>query len=118
MLHLDDIFPASKPSKYLARKTTTPDGITHDSQREAARWVHLQTQQRAGLISGLRRQVRFPIIINGHRVCAYVADFCYLSAGQEVVEDVKSPITRKLPAYRLKVKLMLAVHGITISEVM
>jgi len=34
-----------------------------------------------------------------------------------VIEDVKSPVTRKLPAYRLKKRLMLACHGITIVEV-
>lgn len=34
-----------------------------------------------------------------------------------VVEDVKSPATRKLPLYRLKAKLMKAIHGIEIREI-
>jgi len=37
--------------------------------------------------------------------------------GVKVVEDVKSEVTRKLPTYRLKNKLMRAVHGIAIREI-
>src|SRR3990172_3854168 len=46
----------------------------------------------------------------------YNPDFSYRKSGL-VVEDVKSPVTRKLPAYRLKKKLMLACYGITIVEI-
>lgn len=35
-----------------------------------------------------------------------------------VVEDVKSPASAKLAAYRLKRHLMRTVHGIEITEVM
>lgn len=71
----------------------------------------------AGLIAGLRRQVRFPLKVNGVRVCVYVSDFVYIEGRRRVVEDVKSEFTRKLPVYRLKRKLMLAVYGIAIREV-
>lgn len=71
----------------------------------------------AGVISGLRRQVRIPIIVNGVRVCSYVADAVYVEGGRRVVEDTKSPMTRRLPVYRLKRKLLAALHGIDIREV-
>lgn len=93
------------------------DGIAFDSKREAARWSELRAKQDAGRIAGLRRQVRFPLIVNGTRVCSYVADFVYIAAGRRVVEDVKSDFTRKLPVYRIKRKLMIACHGIHIQEV-
>lgn len=105
-------------NKFGAIRTTTADGITHDSKREAARWETLKLMVKAGLIHSLNRQVRFPIVVNGIRVCSYVADFTYVEAGAQVVEDVKSPPTRKRPEYRLKSKLMAAVHGITLREVL
>lgn len=88
-----------------------------DSKKEARRWVELFNRQAVGAIHSLRRQVRYPIDVNGFRVCVYVADATYVEGGRLIVEDVKSPMTRKLPAYRLKRKLMAAVFGITIREV-
>ena len=47
----------------------------------------------------------------------YTADFVYIdSTGEEIVEDVKSEITRKEADYVLRRKLMLHVHGIRILE--
>ena len=47
----------------------------------------------------------------------YTADFVYIdSTGAEIVEDVKSEITRKEADYVLRRKLMLHVHGIRILE--
>ena len=47
----------------------------------------------------------------------YVADFVYQEQGAQVVEDVKSVVTRKHPVYRLKKHLMKHVHGIEVREV-
>ncbi len=49
-------------------------------------------------------------------ICKYVADFTYVENGQQVIEDVKSPITRLNPVFRLK-KKMLAAMGVEIQEV-
>jgi hypothetical protein len=73
--------------------------------------------ERAGQISELKLQPVYRIEINGMLVCKYIGDFEYIEDGHKVVEDVKSPITRKNPVYRLKNKLMQAVHGINIREV-
>lgn len=112
-----------KPSKYLNRKSKNAAGETFDSAREQARYQTLSLMQRAGLISDLRRQVEFGLIPAQLRAdgkkelpVRYVADFVYEQGGQRVVEDVKSPPTRKLPAYVIKRKLMLHVHGITLKE--
>ena len=105
-----------RPAKYLNKKTTVGD-ITFDSLKEANRWAQLQLLQRAGDIANLQRQVRYPLIINGKRVCSLVADFAYERDGKLIVEDTKSDFTRKLPVWRIKSKLFDAVHGFPIIEV-
>ncbi len=51
------------------------------------------------------------------KICAYLADFTYNRNGKEIVEDVKSEMTRKLPVYKLKKKLMKAILNIEIQEI-
>ena len=68
----------------------------------------------------VRRQQWFTVIEaqDGERKASYVADFVVTYAdGRVEVVDTKSEITRKLPTYVLKRKLMLHVHGIRIREV-
>jgi len=102
--------------KYRNTKTVI-DGVTFDSKKESARYADLKLLQKTHKISDLTLQPKFDIVINGVKVCSYVADFSYVENGVKVVEDVKSEVTRKLPAYRLKNKLMRAVHGIAIREI-
>jgi hypothetical protein len=92
----------------------------YDSKKEARRGVTLAMMQKIGVISNLREQVRYEVIPKqqGERATAYIADFVYTDErGETVVEDVKSEVTRKLPAYIMKRKLMLLVHGIKIIEI-
>lgn len=102
-------------NKYGARKLKAPDGQVFDSVKEFHRWGCLRLLERAGRISDLRRQVSFELIPkqNGERACSYVADFVYYENGQLVVEDCKG---FKTEVYRIKKKLMLWVHGISIKE--
>lgn len=111
-----------KVSKYRNEKVEI-NGVKYDSKKEAKRSAELETQQKLGIISGLERQVKFVLQPSfkfaGHtiREIAYVADFVYMENGGKVVEDVKSPITRKNPIYKLKKKMMMYVHGIEVREV-
>ncbi len=102
-------------SKYGSVRTEV-DGIRFDSKAEAARYGELSLLLRSGAISDLRRQVRYPLTVNGMKVCDYLADFTYVDAktGKTITEDVKGTLT---DVYRLKKKLMAAIHGITIQEV-
>lgn len=92
------------------------DGERFDSKKEAGRWSELRLLERSGQISRLSRQVRIPLRVNGKLVCTFIPDFTYVENGKEVVEDVKSPITRKHPVYRIKVKLLEALTGQTVKE--
>lgn len=103
-------------NKYRAKKTVV-DGIKFDSKREARRYQELRLLERAGEIARLNLQVRYPLEVNGHKIGRYTADFVYCdSDGMLVVEDVKSPATKKARDYVLRKKLMLAIHGIEIRE--
>lgn len=101
-------------NKYHAKKITTQDG-RFDSQAEMRRWEELKILERAGEIKNLQRQVRFEIIpkIGRLRAIFYVADFVYDLGGKAVVEDKKGFKTR---LYRLKARLMLWRHGISVLE--
>lgn len=100
-----------KPGKYGNVKTEA-EGMKFDSKREAKRWMNLRLEETAGQIKDLTRQVVYPLVVNGMQICIYVADFVYERNGL-VVEDAKG---FKTPEYRLKAKLMLACHGITVLE--
>ena len=110
-----------KPNKYNAIKTTI-DGITFDSKAESRRYSELKLLERVGDIKDLELQPQFQIAINGVKVCTYKSDFQYFekltqtddeTAWVNIVEDVKG---MKTPVYRLKKKLMKAVHNIEIRE--
>ena len=104
-------------SKYGNKPTKTRDGVLHDSRKEAQRWSELQMLEKANLIKNLRRQVKYELIPKqeGERSVTYIADFVYddVESGQHIVEDSKGMRT---PAYIIKRKLMLYVHGIRILE--
>lgn len=97
---------------------TELDGFTFASKKEANRYATLKLLERAGEIRGLKVQPVFPLSVCGKLICKYIGDFQYLERdGSVVVEDVKSPITRKNPVYRLKAKLFHALIGFPIREV-
>jgi hypothetical protein len=112
-------------NKYYNRHVRTSDGILHDSQREATRWMELKLLERAGKIKNLNRQVKFVLIPKQaeyigkkvkvlEREVSYIADFVYNENGQTVVEDSKGMKTKD---YVIKRKLMLYIHKIKIREV-
>lgn len=109
-----DLF-RKRTNKYgvAPKSDRTLDGNTFASKGEMERYAELLLLQKAGEISGLKDQVTYSIDVNGVHVCKYIADFVYTEAGRLVVEDWKG---FKTPAYHLKKRLMLAVHGIEIME--
>ena len=104
-------------TKYHNRKTMH-QGIRFDSQKEATRYQELLLLERAGHIRNLECQPRYDLVVNGHKLGFYKADFRYeeVATGAVVVEDVKSPAT-KTAVYRLKKKLVQALYGVEIVEV-
>ena len=118
----------SKANKYHAKRTGT-----HASKKEHGRAGELKLMEAAGMISGLKEQVRFNLLPSQYGTCgtdfkgkevkvllerpvSYIADFVYtdLMTGKEVVEDTKGFRTKE---YVIKRKLMLYIHGIRIKEI-
>lgn len=102
-----------KKNKYGAKKKQV-DGITFHSTWEADRYSELKIMAKAGLITHLKLQVKYPLKVNGALVSNYIADFVYYdSESNEITEDAKGV---KTPEYKLKKKLLLAIYGIEIHE--
>lgn len=82
------------------------------SRGEAVRWAQLLRLQRAGQISDLQRQVRFPLVTvtstgKPIKFADYVADFTYTEDGETVREDYKSKSGID-PVAELKLRIMEA----------
>lgn len=116
-----------KNNKFNAEKVTFR-GMTFDSRKELKRFLYLQFQEKKGVISQLRRQVKFQIIppmyvsrtfvrakttevryVLVDRAAYYTCDFLYRENGKIIIEDVKSAETAKLKDYVLRRKLMIRI---------
>ncbi len=96
---------------------TVVNGFRYASQKEAGYCEGLKLLERAGEIHGLELQPKFPLTVNGVKVCTYIADAAFVENNARVVIDVKSGPT-KTPIYRLKRKLLLALNpGIDHREI-
>lgn len=119
-------------------KPVTYDGIKFASTQEGNYYLYLKQLQENGEISNLRLQVPYEIIpaVWGERTVQlktktktvkysiqrptkYLADFVYVDTktGKEHVVDVKGKTAPLTEGFRLKWKLMQAVHGITVEIV-
>ena len=129
-----------KPPKERKYKNTKVEwkGMTFDSKKELARWLVLKGAENNGLISDLKRQVKYELVPGikeryiehlktkdkiKERIVqmpiSYKCDFQYVKDGKIVVEDVKA--SKNLSAidksFILKDKLMFFVYGIRIKKV-
>ena len=92
-------------------KPTELDGIKFASKKEAKYYQDLKLRQAAGEVLFFLRQVPFHLPGN----IRYVCDFAeFLTDGQVRFVDVKG---YKTDMYKLKVKQVKAVFGVTIEEV-
>lgn len=103
------------------------------------RYLELMLAARNGLIVKLEVHPKFDIAVNGEMICSYIADFAYLvsvkvaacdktyvfdgkNVFEKVVEDTKGIDERtgwdtRTDVYKLKKRLMVAVHGIEVKEI-
>ncbi len=100
-------------TKYHAHKCEI-DGIIFDSTAEARYYQGLKLLLGNGDISDLEIHPKFPVVVNGKKICDYYADFRYSENGVVVIDDVKGVRT---PVYKLKKKLVEALYRITIREI-
>ena len=119
--------------KYFSKKVRNEHG-NFDSKDEFDRYLYLKHMEDTGVISYLKRQVRFEIIpklIRKEKVqlktkvkevdrveeiaAHYTADFCYVdNEGKYIIEELKSNYTKNIADYILRRKLikrMIFLHN-------
>ena len=119
--------------KYFSKKVRNEHG-NFDSKDEFDRYLYLKHMEDTGVISYLKRQVRFEIIpklIRKEKIqlktkvkevdrveeiaAHYTADFCYIdNEGKYIIEELKSDYTKNLADYILRRKLikrMIFLHN-------
>ncbi len=92
------------------------NGRLFASKREARRYKELLLLERANVIRDLETQPVFDLDVNGVHICKYIGDFRYYDTERNalVVEDSKGIRTE---IYKLKRRLMKAIHSIEVEEV-
>lgn len=84
------------------------------SAQEFKRGMNLLLMQSSGLISGLKFQPRYDLVVNGQKVGVYVADAEYFEGGQKIIEDTKPPdFIDKYAA--LKIKIFEAIYNVQVK---
>lgn len=107
----------SPTNKYNANKPVA-HGRTWDSDAELRRYEELLVLQSIGLVGHIEIQPKFDIIVKGHFIYSYKADFAYPAAdGARVVEDVKNPVTARERDFVRTRKLLKAIYNIDITVI-
>lgn len=130
------MFVRREKGKKYGNKTVLHEGEKYDSKKELNRFLFLRDAERRGLISDLKRQVKFELIpaIKEQQIVhlktkdkiiertvqlaiSYTCDFSYMKDGQLVIEDVKASPQMLPKEFQLKFKMMRYFHGITVRLV-
>lgn len=126
---------SAKKSKYNNKKIVNEFG-KWDSKKEFKRWLVLKEAEAQGMITDLKRQVKFELIPavrekyikhlkTKDKECertlqlpiTYTCDFQYTKNGETIVEDVKASPKMLPKDFVLKEKMMFAIKGIKIKRV-
>jgi hypothetical protein len=80
-----------KRKKYNSISCRCALGHIHDSRLEAAHCptIHLMAKDKTKGIIKVERQVTFPLVVNGHKICDHRPDFLltYKDGHQEIIES-------------------------------
>ena len=95
--------------KFNARGVVV-NGIRFGSEKEYRYWWLLAARENGGELSELRVHPIFLLFVNGRACGRFTPDFCCRENGETAVYEVKSPATRRLSDYRLRVKLFRACY--------
>lgn len=94
----------------------TFNGIVYASKLEKEHAVKLYMLAKAGKIKDLREQVRIPLIVEGEKICTYIADFVFTdtATGKQVIHETKGFLTNEA---KIKYKLYEVTTGEKITLV-
>lgn len=102
----------NQPEKYTeCPNCGSRNRVYFPSDTEMRRGAMLLTLQAAGEITDLEFHPRYDIVVNGKKICTYIADARYTKAGFDVVEDSKAVNTKFIdPVSKLKIALFEALY--------
>lgn len=102
-------FAGLRATSKFGAVATVVDGLTFHSKREAHYYAQYKILERAGKIGNLELQPKFPVHINGVKVCNVILDFAFFDyyANARCAIDVKGMDT---PISRLKRKMLEAAY--------
>lgn len=104
--YLAEMAKPKRGNKFGAKRTFF-DGQWFDSQREAEVYADLKLLERAGKISGLERQRKFNLIVNGEIIGTARIDFAFIDHEQDGrfrVIDVKGVVGREFKRVQKHIK--------------
>lgn len=100
-------FVRTTGNKFNAKKSDY-NGLKYDSKGEASFAMELDYRMKAGEIIDIQRQVNIPLVVNGIKICSYVADFIVTDKhGGKTLYEYKGLI---MPLFQLKWKLLNALR--------
>jgi hypothetical protein len=115
------VYRCKRQTKFR-NKRVRYDGFLFGSGKEKDRYIELKLLEKSGEIRNLTVHPSFLLVVNGHDVGSYVADFMYRVGSKDVIEDTKGKDERsgwstQTQLYKLKKKLMKALYGVEVKEI-
>lgn len=111
---------APNPGRYTraSKARRTVDGHVFDSLAEVQRYGELKVRELLGEVTSIRFHVPFDCVVNGVHVLRYTVDFAYMDRDRgQIFEEVKSGRSGQERDWRLRRKLVEALHSVKIDEV-
>jgi hypothetical protein len=103
--------PKQRRRGWGAAIKTAYNGVLYDSKAEASYARRLDELVDAGEVSHWDRQRRWPLVVNGVKVCVMVPDFVvWYEDGDDMRMELHEVKGFQTPVYRLKRKLFEALH--------
>ena len=101
-------------NKYMAKKSVL-NGQVYDSKFERDYAFELDLLQRSGEITEVKRQVDFPLYVNGKKITTYRADFVvtFHDGRKEIIETKGF----KTDSFRIKWNLLDAIMSVEHPEI-
>ena len=127
MAEYHKLVPSGKKGSKHRNVRTLYNGTYYDSKKESDYRQTLDFLTGSNIpanerVEVIEEQVRYKMIVNDVKVCTYVLDFkvTYGDGRVEFVDvkpfDIKTNKFRTTDVFKIKKRLMLACHGIDITE--
>lgn len=86
-------------------------GIRFRSRKEREHALFLESELLAGRINGWKYELRYPLEVNGQRICIHAPDFTVVYPDKRMeIHEVKGGLATQTDTWRLKKKLFEVLY--------